>query len=167
MKRISLFLLFLLASLAAFAQSGRAIYNRYSDAEGVSAVYISPAMFRLIGRIPELNVGDDKVDLTPVIRSLSGLYIISGPADAIGEEIHRDVLKMAKSGNYELLMEAKDDGQTMKMYSAGTEQTVKGFLLSALDGDECTFICLDGEMPRKEFEALIATIAKDGKQDGE
>ena len=46
MKRIILSLLFMLASFAVFAQSGRAIYNRYSDAEGVSAVYISPQMFR-------------------------------------------------------------------------------------------------------------------------
>ncbi len=160
MKRFLIAVLLTITAVSASAQAGKAIYNRYSDNEGISAVYISPAMFRLIGKIPDLNVGDESVNLTPLIRSLSGLYIISGPLGAVGEDLQRDVAKMVKAGGYELLMEAKDSGETVKMYSTGTEKIVKGFVMSALDGDECTFICLDGEMPRDEFEKLVASLPR-------
>ena len=76
MKRIIVILAALLLSISAFAQNGKNIYQKYSDAEGVTAVYISPAMFRLIGTIPDLEVGEDKVNLTPIIQALTGFYII-------------------------------------------------------------------------------------------
>ena len=65
MKRIILLAVLLLTALTASAQSGKSIYQKYSDAENVSAVYISPAMFRLIGKIPDLEVGENHVNLAP------------------------------------------------------------------------------------------------------
>ena len=73
MKRIAIIAALLLASIFSFAQTGKSIYQKYSDAEGVSAVYISPAMFRLIGKIPDLHVEGEDVNLAPIIQSLSGL----------------------------------------------------------------------------------------------
>ena len=55
MKRIVLSIMAVLLPLAAFSQSGKSIYNKYSDCEGVSAVYISPAMFRMMGSLPSLG----------------------------------------------------------------------------------------------------------------
>ena len=46
MKRFILIALAALFGAGAFAQDGKSIYNKYSEAENVSAVYISPAMFR-------------------------------------------------------------------------------------------------------------------------
>ena len=70
MKRIAILAALLLIPLSSFAQNGKSIYQKYSDSEGVSAVYISPAMFRLIGRIPDLNI-EGNVNLTSVIQTLS------------------------------------------------------------------------------------------------
>ena len=53
MKRIIILAALLLTTIASFAQNGKSIYQKYSEAEGVSAVYISPAMFKLIGKIPD------------------------------------------------------------------------------------------------------------------
>ena len=57
MKRIIILFAALLLSFSAFAQNGKSIYQKYSDAENVSAVYVSPAMFRMIGQIPDLESG--------------------------------------------------------------------------------------------------------------
>ena len=70
MKKIIVIAIALLAAAGAYAQEGRNIYNKYSDSQGVSAVYISPAMFKLIGKIPELNVEvaeGENMDLAPLI----------------------------------------------------------------------------------------------------
>ena len=42
MKRILTVAALLLVTITSFAQTGRNIYEKYSDNDGVSAVYISP-----------------------------------------------------------------------------------------------------------------------------
>ncbi len=156
MKHITLILAALLLSLSALAQNGKSIYQKYSDAEQVSAVYISPAMFRLIGKIPDIDTGSDKVNLSPVIRSLTGMYILNSENAAINGQLRAEAERFIQSGKYELLMEAKDSGQTMRMYTVGNDKVVNGFVMLAAEADEVTFICLDGQMPRDQFENLLA-----------
>jgi hypothetical protein len=159
MKRILILAVLLLSALTASAQSGKSIYQKYSDAEGVSAVYISPAMFRLIGKIPDLEVGDDHVNLAPLIRSLSGLYIINSENARVNEKLSSEVSRFISNGRYELLMESKDGGEVVRMYTVGTEKIVNSFVMVAAEGPETTFICLDGQMDRQELEGvLVETI---------
>ena len=161
MKRIVILFAALLLTCSAFAQNGKSIYQKYSDAEKVSAVYVSPAMFRMIGRIPDLEMGDDNVNLSPIIRALTGLYILNSENPAINGNLRADAERFIKSGKYELLMEAKDSGETIRMYTVGNDRMIEGFVMLAAEPDEVTFICLDGQMPRKEFEELLARKAAD------
>jgi hypothetical protein len=43
------------------------------------------------------------------------------------------------------------------MYTVGNDKLIEGFVMLAAEPNEVTFICLDGQMPRKEFEELIAS----------
>ena len=160
MKRIFALFAALLLTVTAFAQNGKSIYQKYSEAENVSAVYISPAMFRLIGKIPNIEVDDNSVNLSPLIRSLSGMYIINSENQGINANLRSDVERFIKTGSYELLMEAKDDGEVVRMYTMGTEKTVTGFVMLAVDGEEVTFISLDGQMPRDEVERVMIEAVK-------
>lgn len=149
----------LLMAVGAFAQEGKRLYNKYSDSEGVSAVYISPAMFKLIGQIPELNVDMDngeKMDLAPLIRSFSGFYMLDISEKTLASELYKEVTTLISKGKYEMLMEVKDDGDKLRMYTAGDAKTVESFLFIANDGTETQFICIDGAMDRAEVESLIA-----------
>ena len=156
MKRIIILFAALLLTVSAFAQNGKSIYQKYSDAENVSAVYVSPAMFRMIGQIPDLEVGQDNVNLTPVIRSLTGLYILNSENAAINGSLRADAERFINSGRYELLMEAKDSGETVRIYTVGNDRVIEGFVMLAAEASEVTFICLDGQMPRKDFEELLS-----------
>ena len=160
MKNIIVFIAALLLSLSAAAQNGKSIYQKYSDAENVSAVYVSPAMFRMIGRIPDLEVGEDNVNLSPIIRSLTGLYILNSENASINSALRSDAERFINAGRYELLMEAKDSGETVRMYTIGNDRTIEGFVMLAVDAGEVTFICLDGQMPRDETEKLIVEATK-------
>ena len=118
-------------------------------------------MFRLIGRIPDLETREGNVNLTPVIRSLTGMYILNSENPDINGSLRSEVERFINSGKYELLMEAKDNGETVRMYTVGTEQLINGFVMLAAQADEVTFICLDGQMPREQFETLIAEQMSD------
>ena len=161
MKRIVILFAALLLTCSAFAQNGKSIYQKYSDAEKVSAVYVSPAMFRMIGRIPDLEMGDDNVNLSPVIRALTGLYILNSENPDINGNLRADAERFIKSGKYELLMEAKESGEVMRLYTVGDENIVHSLVMLAREATETSFICLDGDMPRDQLESLIAEATKE------
>ena len=161
MKRIILLAVLLLSALAASAQSVKSIYQKYADAEGVSAVYISPAMFRLIGKIPDVELADEDVNFTPIIKSMNGFYLLSTENAATGEKLYSEVSRGLKGSKYELLMEAKEDGEVMRLYSVGDNKTVTSLLMLAKDGTETTFLSIDGQMDRAKLEEVIASAAAD------
>ena len=156
MKKIIVIAVMLLSAIGAFAQDGKSIYQKYSDEKDVSAVYISPAMFRLIGKVPDLKVENSDINLGPIIKSLSGLYIINSENPKVNDTLKGEVDRLVNAGRYEMLMEAKDSGETVRMYTLGTETVVNSFVMVSVDGDETSFICLDGKMNREDLEKLLA-----------
>ena len=161
MKKFYILVVMLLLSVSAFAQNGRSLYNKYSDYDNVEAVYISPAMFRLIGKIPDVEMQDGSVNFGPIIKSLSGLYILNIPESDAAAQLADEVNHFVTKGHYELLMEAKDNGEVTRMYTVGDEFVVNSFVLLSRDQEETNFICIDGTIPRDKLEALIAEAAKD------
>ena len=162
MKRIAVLVaaLFLLTANA-WSQDGKGIYNKYSDNEEVSAVYISSSMFKLIGRVPDMNVGDGSMNLGPLIKSLNCMYLIDCDDPDVSGEIKSDVNKFINKYKFDMLMEVKDRGETVRIYTTGNEKTVTQFILTASEESAFTFICLDGTMSREELEKVIAKAAKE------
>ena len=153
----------LLMTVAAYAQSGKSLYNKYSDSNGVSAVYISPAMFRMIGQLPNLDVeasDGEKVDVAPLIRSFEGFYLLNVSDKAQAAELKQEVQTMIKAGRFEVLVEAKDSGSTMRIYTVGDDRVISSLVMLAQEGDSVQFICLEGTINRKDFENLMAKSIK-------
>jgi len=146
--------------LTAFAQGGRDLYEKYSDLPGTEAVYISPAMFRLIGKIPDVELQDENINLTPLIKSMSGFYILSTEDSATAASLFSDVKKFIGSGHYELLMEAKEDGEVVRMYTVGDEKTIHSFVMVTKEASEVTVISFDGKMDRAQVENILAEAAR-------
>ncbi len=164
MKKLYIMAVMLLIAVGASAQEGRNIYNKWSDSEGVSAVYISPSMFKMIGRLPslevELNDGEN-MDLAPIIRSLDGFYMLDIPNSEAGESIASDVKSMiGKSKRYELMMEAKDGGDNVRIFTVGDDKTIESLVFLCISPDDVQFICIDGTINRSDLETLIASAAR-------
>ena len=161
MKKIFAIIVLAILSMTAFAQSGRDIYNKYSDEAGVSSVYISPAMFRLIGKIPDIQMEDSPVNFSSIIKSMSGFFVVSSDNPDIADLLYGDVKTFIQKGEFELLMETKEDGEVMRMYTAGNDKSVTSFVMLSRDNEEVSFIAFDGKMDREELELLIAEAAAD------
>ena len=78
---------------ASFAQSGKSIYNKYSDKSNVTAVYISPAMFKMMGQLPEIDTPDGDFNIAPVVKEMSGMYMIESGNPSINNALKADVEK--------------------------------------------------------------------------
>ena len=159
MKRIIILAILLLSATIASAQEGKNIYNRYSGGKGVSAVYISPSMFKIIGKLPDLEMetaDGNSMNLAPLISSFQGFYMLDISNPTTVSAINQDVASMISKGRYELMMEVKDEGETLQIYTSGNEKIIECFIFIASDGESVQFICIDGEMNRSEIEKLIA-----------
>lgn len=159
MKRLIILAVILLSATIASAQEGRNIYNKYSGGEGVTAVYISPSMFKLIGKLPDLEIETDggPMDIAPLISSFKGFYMLDISNPSVITEINKEVTTMISKGRYDLLMEVKDEGDNVHIYTSGDEKTIESFVFIASDGYEVQFICIDGKINRTDLEALIAS----------
>ena len=82
--------------------------------------------------------------------------MINTGSGQVSAKMMKDVDRFISSGHYELLMEAKESGEIMRMYTVGTEEIVDSFVMIADDKSETTFICLDGKMNRAELEKVLA-----------
>ena len=160
MKRLFIIAALLLTGVMAHAQDSKSIYNKYSDENGVSAVYISPSMFKMIGKLPEIEVGDygEKVDLTPIVNTLKGFYLLNTSDQGLIKRLNNDVKGLLGKGSYELMMEAKQDGETVRFYTDGDDSIVRSFVMMALDADSATFISMDGLINRDALERMLAKV---------
>ena len=159
MKKLYTLLVLLTLSMTALAQSGRDLYNKYSDLPGMEAIYISPAMFRMIGKIPDIEFQDEEIDFSPIIKSMTGFYMLSTEDPQHTGSLLEEVNRFIQSGKYELLMEAKENGEVMRMYTMGDEKTVTSFVMVAREGPEVAFISFDGKMDRAQMENILAQAA--------
>lgn len=153
-----------LVAASAFAQDGKSIYNKYSGKNGVESVYISPAMFKMVGQLPELSVavdsGDGTIDIAPILKSLDGMYILSSTNQAVNSLMAADVADFVKKNKFELLMDAKDGEETVSMYTLPDKKEadfLNGFLMISTEPGESTFIYIAGTMSRSDFEALMSS----------
>lgn len=164
MKKIMTLMAALFLAVTAFAQSAKELYNKYSDLNGVSAVYVSPAMFRMIGKLPDMEMENnqgEKVNLTPIINTLSGFYLLDVEENSsAAAQLQADVKKLLDGRKFELLFEAKEDGETTRLFTAGNGKTVSSLILLSRDAEDFTFMSLEGNMDREELENILAEAAK-------
>jgi len=153
--------LLLFAAYAA-AQDSKGIYKKYSDMDEVNAVYISSSMFNLIGKLPSINISEstDEINMAPLVKSLNSMFVMDCNDERVCADMKKDVDKIIDKHKMELLMEAKKQGETVRVYITGNEKTVTAFILTASSRDGFTFISLDGNMNRKELEKAIASAAE-------
>lgn len=163
MKKIIATLTLALLTLGAFAQGGKSLYQKYADCQDVEAVYISPAMFRMIGRLPDLNVrsGDGgQIDLSTIVQSLTGFYMISTSNPSLCKSLAGDLAGVSDKSR-ELLMEVNDHGEKMRIYTAGDNHYITSLILISTTEDEVSFIELDGKIRRSDLDALIAAAGSE------
>jgi hypothetical protein len=113
--------------------------------------------------LPDLKIqtqGDKSLDIGSLISSFQGFYMLEITEPSAMTTLRKDVASMIGTGRYELLMEMKEEGETLNIYTAGDEKVIDSFVFMATDTDGMQFICIDGAMYRSDVEKLIAAAAK-------
>ena len=77
---------------------------------------------------------------------------------AASAELYKEVTAMVDKGNFELLMEVKDSGSTIRMYTLGDEKVVNSFVCIINEDEQTMFFSLEGTMNRSDLEKLISNM---------
>ena len=104
---------------------------------------------------------DEDVNLTPYIKEMTGMYLIDSENPKINASLAEDADKMVRNGRYELLLEAKDDGERVRIYIVPEGEYVTSFVMTATEPGECVFISIEGRLLRKDLERLLASAVSD------
>ncbi len=157
MKKIIILLLAFAVSMVSSAaqNSKKKIYSEYSGKPGVSAVYISPAMFKLIKTVPDIEINSQEVNFSRFIRTLEGMYILNTSDQDIASRLAKDVESELHYGKHELLMEAIEENQTTRIYIVQNDSIVSDLILLSRDGHSTSYISITGEMPLDELSKMI------------
>ncbi|MBQ8049443.1 MAG: DUF4252 domain-containing protein [Bacteroidales bacterium] len=157
MKKIIIIALAAIISMASAAaqNSKKQIYIDYSGKPGVSAVYISPAMFKLMKAVPDIEINDQEVNFSRFIRTLKGMYILSIDEPEMASQLVRDVEKELRNGKHELLMEAVEGSETTRIYVIQKDSIISDLVLLARDGSSTSYISITGQMPLEEISKMI------------
>lgn len=160
MKKFIIGIIMFLSVTAASAQDAKSIYNKYAGSKGVTAVYISPAMFKIIGKLPDMQMqtaDGSSVNIAPLVSSFEGFYMLDISDQKAVSILSQEISSMVSKGRYELLMEVNDEGERLHIYTSGNEQIIESFVFTASEGGTLQFICIDGKMKRSDVEKLIAS----------
>jgi hypothetical protein len=157
MKKIIIIALAAIISMtsAAAQNSKKQIYIDYSGKPGVSAVYISPAMFKLMKVVPDIEINDQDVNFSRFIRTLEGMYILNIEEPEMASQLVRDVEKELINGRHELLMEAVEGSETTRIYVVEKDSIVSDLILLSRDGSSTSYISITGQMPLDEISKMI------------
>lgn len=157
MKKIIILLLAFAVSMVSSAaqNSKKKIYSEYSGKPGVSAVYISPAMFKLIKTVPDIEINSQEVNFSRFIKTLEGMYILSTNDPGMASLLAEDAQKELEHGKHELLMETFEGSETTRIYIVQNDSIVSDLVLLSTAGSSISYISITGEMPFEEISKMI------------
>ncbi len=153
MKKIVLAVSLILFAFTSWAQTaGQGIYKKFANEKNVSGVYISPAMFSIVKRLPDMDDEDIKA-----IKSLSGFYVMEITNNSVAAKVKNEVNSLVSKKGYELYMEAVEEDEKMQIYCYREADLIRSIILLSEEPDETDFICIEGEMS----EAMLQSIMDD------
>lgn len=134
------------------------LINSYRSAEGVEVVSVGSlgtSAFKAVIKASLAGEDDPEVrELLKIIRSIRKIAVVDFEdcAADVRDAFNRDIQRVLASS--ELLLEVKDDGESLSMYGVVNEKAgvLKDFVLYS--AEDCALICLFGSIPLSAIMSL-------------
>lgn len=147
-----LLVLLLLYSTMSFAQDK--LFDKYSEMDNVTSVYISKSMFQLM---PDLSTGD--MDFSNLKGKIDNLQILTSEDKEVTEKMKAD-FNAAIDKSYELLMKVKSDDTRATFYVKQKGEQVNEMLMLTDDKDDYVVIRLLGNFTVQDIQSIANSVGK-------
>ena len=134
-----------------FAQDMDAVYNEFKDVKGVESVSVSPFLMKFARLFMD---SDDKNN--PLIKGTHSVKILDL------EECTKDIKKQftqkvnqLQHNGYENWLQAKKDGENVKIIAKKEDQIIRELLVLTIDNDDCALVLIKGKIRQEDIQAII------------
>jgi len=149
-----------------FAQSpADELFDKYSEMEGFTSVYITQHMF---GLFADVETEEDEDGFIELVKNLNCIKIVS--VDEDNKELNRsvnfydEIMKDFPSGKYEELMVVKKKDQDIKFLIRKEDKNIKELLMIVGGVEDNALISIQGDIDLKTISKLSKTMNIDGME---
>jgi len=167
MKTIAFLSTLLMFSMGAQAQSAMdKIFDKYSETEGYTTVYISKYMFDMFRN----NEADPKVqdDFAQVMNKLTSIKILTSdddPATPAPVDLYSELMKVLPPNIYKEIMVVKDKGSNVRFYAREVNNKVAELLLVVGGNEGSALISIQGDdIDMKNISKLGSAMRIEGME---
>jgi hypothetical protein len=140
---------------AGFAQnSSNQLFEKYTDTDGVTSVYISKAMFRMMPTVE--NMGLNLVNMSGKIESL---YILTTEKKELIPAMRKEFSQLVRK-DHEELMRVRDEGTKVTFYADMKGNLVKDLLMISDAENEFVVMQLLGNFTLQDIQEITKDVAK-------
>ncbi|MCI2082166.1 MAG: DUF4252 domain-containing protein [Bacteroidales bacterium] len=170
MKRFILVALLCIATATGtYAQRNiSGIYGRFVHAKGAESVNVKGFLCRWASGIAmrdadcDMKDKEDKAAMR-MMRNVNNIYVldVSECTDNIKDEFRNCISRLDDAG-YELLMEATDGDDQVKIYVKMHDEDIREFLLYSIGDDPC-LVNISGRFRNADIQDLVACATEEKK----
>ncbi len=132
MKKAFLSILLLACFTAAFAQKNP--FEKFSEMDGVTSVYISKTMLSMIPKNSNADYGG--VNINGFLHKLSSILILTSEDKKVAPQMLSMANNRVKGNDYELLMRVKsDDNDNVNFFMKGKPEKIKELIMIVAGND--------------------------------
>lgn len=161
MKPLCIISLLLVIAMHSVAQDDaiKKYFNKYSDDERFTSVYVSNKMFSMFSNADE--DGADK-ELKEILNKLGGLRILSSD-EANGTKMYQEAHDLLVTNGFEDLMEVKEKGKSeFKFMIREVNGKIRELLMLSGQGNKFFLMSLIGDIDLKKISKLSKTLDVEG-----
>lgn len=149
MKRLVISLILLVITTMAGMAQVQSLFEKYSGKSGVTTVYVSPQMLKMLSTIP-VNGHNVKTSDIESVRVLT-----TSNSDIINQ-INAELKAIAKKEGYEIMVSANEGSEKTDIYSKTLSNGSSNFIVANFNSSELNLVFVAGV---KSLESLM-NIAK-------
>lgn len=139
----------LIAAFVTTMSAQDALFRKYENVKGVSIVFISKTMFRMM---PELKNGSQ--DMNRIMKKIDRLNVLECDRPSLNGKIRAAAVAEYSRGGYELVMRTSEGGETTRIYMRKRKDGNTEYALLNEDEDELNIINITGTMTLQDIKNL-------------
>lgn len=129
-------------------------FEKYSDMNGITYVYISKAMLSAISSKLNSMPSMPNVNAQALASKMSGIQLIHAEKNNMRAKLRSEVQSIVKQNKYELLMQVKEDNNKADIYqNIGPQQSAVVMLVEENDG--VTAVVFSGKFTTEDVMKMV------------
>jgi predicted lactoylglutathione lyase len=137
---------------AGFAQNRT--FERFAEMDDVSSVFISQAMFRLMGNMANFDQMSG-VNISGLTNKIESLQVLSTESRTRAAQMHREFSELTSAHHYEELMRVTDGGTRVGIYANMQGEQIRELLLLVGEETDFTVIRIVGGFSLQDIQQLM------------